>query len=641
MFALRSLRTKITTAFAILGLGPLIIMGVIAILVITSTHRQDIATIETQVLRQKLTEIDKFINDAVGLFEIRVGFEEAAPISLNDQKFLLEKLLDSNPFILQATFVDLQGQENSKLNRAPAAGSPSLNVISSAPEFQTAKSGQHYFGPVQYGNDGPVMTIAAPVSNRNNQIIMVLTGTISLSPLSTTLAQTRLGQNGYIYVIDRDGIVVASADKSHIKKNLGSSPWIQEVREGARHTSLDKGDIRTGLDGQEVIAAALPFQKLGWGFIAEWPRQDAFSVVSRIQRNVILFSLAMILVIALLGWLAERKILKPLAILREGAQKIGQGIFNQTILIRTGDELQELGEILTKAGKDLAKVEELKSVEIHNQALAESLKKEKELSQSKDRFISNTSHQIRTPLSILNWNLELLADATTDEERKKVTSDFKSALEQLNTISNDLLTLSEFGPGFENTVSQEVPLLPLIQQVVSSRDGAIKEKQITITAPPATNLAPLKANSRALQIVLEHLLDNAITYTAPKGTVMITCIPDKETVTITIQDSGIGIPERDKTLIFTPFFRATNAIQMKNVGTGLGLYISKNILEGHGGKLWFESEEGKGTTIHCLIPVGHPAQNETPAAPAAATTTPPTVPTVSPLETVASKGVSP
>lgn len=607
----QSLGTKLKFVFGVLGLGPLILMGVIALWIVTVTHRNSVATMETQLLSQKVAEIDKFIKETIGLFEVRVGYAETSIISDRDQKFLLAKLLEENAFIVEASFSDLTGKETSKYSRIQDATYAQLSNIALLPKFQTAKNSQSYFGPVYYTLQGPMMTFAAPVLNRNNQIIMVLAGEISLSVLNDILSSARLGKNGYVFLIDQYGTIVASADTSLLYKNVSESTWIQTLLAGKPHTGLEKDDKRTGLLGIEVLAAGLPLQN--WGIIAEWPTRDAFSVITTIQRQVIAFSLLTVVGVGLLGWLVGRKILEPLSVLKKGAQRIGTGDFDYKIEITTRDEIEELGEVFNRMGEDLKRLEELKAAQIKAEALAASLKKEKELSKMKDEFMTNTSHQLRTPLSIINWSLELLLEAGSVEDQKPFISDLKEGLEQLNVIVRDLLTVSEFGPGFKNSSTKQVNLLEVFNKVAKDREQSFAKKQIQWEAHIPEGAAVLVGDSLALQNVLEHLLDNTLIYTPEKGRVTATLTAENQNLHLKVQDTGIGIPEKDKASIFTQFFRATNAVSMRNVGTGLGLYICKNIVEGHGGKIWFESEEHKGTTIHITLPTTPPQPLQDPS----------------------------
>jgi signal transduction histidine kinase len=106
-----------------------------------------------------------------------------------------------------------------------------------------------------------------------------------------------------------------------------------------------------------------------------------------------------------------------------------------------------------------------------------------------------------------------------------------------------------------------------------------------------------------VKLVIENLTDNAIRYTFPGGKITISVSSNKKEIEFKVQDSGVGIPMEQQPRVFTRFFRASNVMRMETEGSGLGLFTSKNIIEAHGGKIWFESKEGKGTAFYFTLPI--------------------------------------
>lgn len=601
-----SLGTKLTVAFSALGLGPLILMGAVALLVVSVTQRQAVATIETGLLGQKVEEIDKFIKETSGIFEIRVGYEETSIISQADQGFLLDGLLEENKFIVEVALVDLTGEERSKKSAVQDATKIQLLNIGSLSQFKEAKEGRTYFGPVYYTLRGPMMTLASPVFNKNNQVIMVLTGEIALASLQDFIVSARLGKSGYIFLVDKDGTVIASPDKNFIYTNVGPSPWIKDLLQGRAHNGLDREDERQGFFFKtNVLSAGLPIEKLGWGIVAEWPGDDAFAVVSTIQKQVLGFALATVLLVGLSGWLVGRLILRPLAVLREGAGKIGGGNFDHKIAITTRDEIEELGEVFNRMGEDLKKLEELRAIQIRAEALAESLKKEKELSESKSAFLGNASHQFRTPISVINWATELIMG----ESPQKKLGDMKEILpglyensQKLSLIVNDMLLISELGIGYHKSKLEKVDLVALLNKILENYKSVVEGKKINLNLSLPQSLE-MMGESGPLGHAFQNLIDNAIGYTKEGGEISVDLTQGEKEAKFSVKDNGIGITESDKTRIFEQFFRATNSVEAKNVGTGLGLFIVKTVVDGHDGKVWFESEEKKGSTFYISLPL--------------------------------------
>ena len=131
-----------------------------------------------------------------------------------------------------------------------------------------------------------------------------------------------------------------------------------------------------------------------------------------------------------------------------------------------------------------------------------------------------------------------------------------------------------------------------------------KKKNLSLKfIKPEKPLPKIRMDSLKIRQVVQNLIDNAVCYTKERGKIILSIKKVKNFIEFKIEDSGIGIPDPEKKLIFSECFRASNAIEQKNVGTGLGLYLTKNIIEAHQGKIWFESKRGEGSTFYFTLPV--------------------------------------
>jgi two-component system sensor histidine kinase VicK len=119
-------------------------------------------------------------------------------------------------------------------------------------------------------------------------------------------------------------------------------------------------------------------------------------------------------------------------------------------------------------------------------------------------------------------------------------------------------------------------------------------------------LPKIRFDSERIKLALQNLVDNAIAYTPSGGKVEVSLKRKKNCVEVAVKDTGVGIPKEQASRVFSKFFRGSNVVKLDTEGTGLGLYITKNIIEKHGGKIWFESKEGKGTTFYFTLPFKSP-----------------------------------
>ncbi len=234
--------------------------------------------------------------------------------------------------------------------------------------------------------------------------------------------------------------------------------------------------------------------------------------------------------------------------------------------------------------------------------------KEREIDKMKTEFVSIASHQLKTPVAGVQWFLELLAQndgKNLTKEQKEYISEIGNLSKRMNKLVSDLLDVSRIDTGKKFTIEKEKQdLIKVIEETIQEEDIKAKERAIKVKLCDKCPKS-LEANIDAYKIgqMLHNLINNAIKY-SPKGeTVEVFVEKKSKNVEIKVQDHGYGIPERQQKRVFEKFFRADNVAAKEIEGTGLGLYIVKAIVDGHDGKITFESEENKGTTFIISLPL--------------------------------------
>jgi len=235
--------------------------------------------------------------------------------------------------------------------------------------------------------------------------------------------------------------------------------------------------------------------------------------------------------------------------------------------------------------------------------------REKLIEQMKSEFVSVAAHQLRTPLSAIKWALRLLLDGDvgqTTEEQKDVLEKAYESNERMIDLINDLLNVSRIEEGRFLYKPISIDLEAVVQSVIDSYKEMIEKKKINFEfKKPGGKLPNVLLDAEKMSLAIQNLLDNAIKYTPEGGNVTVSLKQNDGEIEFSIKDTGVGIPKDQQDRIFTKFFRGANVMRLETEGSGLGLFITKNIIEAHGGKLWFESEEGKGTTFYFTIPVAN------------------------------------
>ncbi len=232
--------------------------------------------------------------------------------------------------------------------------------------------------------------------------------------------------------------------------------------------------------------------------------------------------------------------------------------------------------------------------------------RETELIRSKSDFVSVAAHQLRTPLTAISWTLEGLSknQAISEEDRALVKNGVQAAANLLKTV-NDLLDTAEIEGGRFGYNYEEVDLIKFVEEILANAQIVAREYGLRVFFDKG-GFGELKlvADRNKLGLALSNLIDNAMKYSSKDGsvTVRIKQLAQQPYIQVSVQDTGIGILPSDINKLFTKFYRAPNARKVKADGTGLGLYIARNIIRQHGGEIGVESTLGRGTTFSFTLP---------------------------------------
>jgi two-component system, OmpR family, sensor histidine kinase VicK len=233
---------------------------------------------------------------------------------------------------------------------------------------------------------------------------------------------------------------------------------------------------------------------------------------------------------------------------------------------------------------------------------------DKEIDQVKTQFLSMASHQMRGPLTTINWNAEMLLQQQAQglsESQQKYIQELYNASKRIVQLTNDLLTVSELELGRMPFKPESLSLTKVAKRVIEDFQHTIIEKKIIFKENYSPDLPDILTDFFLLKTVMHELIANAVNYTPPQGTIVLTINVDSshaDAFLFTISDTGLGIPKAENERVFTKMFRATNAKANVMGGTGLGLYIVKLIMKLTGGDIRFVSEENKGTTFSMTLP---------------------------------------
>lgn len=289
---------------------------------------------------------------------------------------------------------------------------------------------------------------------------------------------------------------------------------------------------------------------------------------------LITFIGTILLSIGLISILSQ-KLTRPLLIMKDATKKMAKGEYKQKILTKGNDEIAQLGQSIQQLGEQLQSFED-----------------------SRNDFLADVSHELRTPLTYIKGYSDILSMGLykNSKEQDEYISIINKETNRLSFLVNDLFEMSKFQVGKIQFRKELTNINSAIDKVITNLFPAALEKGIVIRGQTAEDLPQMNLDVQRMEQVLYNLIENAIKYT-DSGEIFVNSYKKKEFIIIEIKDTGIGIPKQDLPKIWERFYRVDKSRTRKTGGSGLGLYLVKQIVEAHGGNIIVNSIENKGTTF--------------------------------------------
>jgi two-component system, OmpR family, sensor histidine kinase BaeS len=308
------------------------------------------------------------------------------------------------------------------------------------------------------------------------------------------------------------------------------------------------------------------------------PLEDEF--LRRLRESIYLSAIGTILLAFILGAFLSRTISRPIRELTKATHEMAGGKFGQQVPVRSSDEIGELASSFNKMNNDLAHSSNLRR-----------------------QMTADIAHELRTPLSLIIGHAEAVHDGVLPASKENFEI-IREEAERLEQLVNDLRTLSLADAGELSADFQLVDLNKLLGEVKAHYMVQFNQKQITLDLEADSTLhAQAEIDPTRFLQVFTNILDNALRYTPKDGRVLISTKEREGQIEISIQDSGEGVPPEEAARLFDRFYRTDSSRTRDQGGSGLGLAIAKSIVEMHRGKIWAESETGKGLKVIILLPV--------------------------------------
>jgi two-component system, NtrC family, sensor kinase len=537
--------------------------------------------------------------------------------------------------------------------RPALAGLMAVGEDPNGPEFTTARSEGSYLSDV---NADQSMLITAA---ENSGPGVVGTWLNTAGRFQELIGGARFGRSGYAYAVTDKGVLIAHPNLELRRRfQVGELKQLDlpQVR-AARDSSQAKGSS-TGrnVDDVKVLSAWATVRPVGWKVFVEQPESAAFAPLRGKIWGTSLLIAAFVAVAFALSILLARRFVRPIRRMRVAAARIGAGAYDERIELEhrpgialrrapaghpaalTGiptvqqtvdaksilfedslpersrqDDLGALAEDLNRMAASLQAShtqlertvdERTRELQAALEQLAEKTRELELASTHKSDFLANMSHELRTPLNAIIGFTQVLQQklfGAVNDKQEEYLADIHSSANHLLALINDVLDLSKVESGQVELELAPFPLRETLERgVVMVRERAVKNGvELALTPDPDVRL--VEGDERRIRQVVFNLLSNAVKFTPRGGSVQVSAAQRNGEVLVSVADTGPGIAPEDQQRIFQEFQQTELGAEQRE-GTGLGLALSRKLVELHGGRIWVESELGKGSTFTFTLP---------------------------------------
>jgi signal transduction histidine kinase len=571
--------TRITSRFVLLiasaAVAPLVIYGLISIVNLQSGTEQSVSQGNLRVAGQVAEQIGQYIDHNTRVLK-SVGLELRG-INLEpwQQSRVLKDYVIDFPEFREITFFGAGG----RMVATSRAGEATLTV----PEAGDVSEAGIFIAPLQLDEDNlPRTTIAIKVMPAGQEAGWVV-GEIALEELWRTVDRVRVGNEGFALLVAEEQRLIAhgNPNKKRLVAARGSqdTPRTQEQSFAAKVLAQPEADVaRTttylDADSRQMLAAGALVPNLPWVVIVEQPTDEAFALASQLQRQLLIAIGLALLGTVILGWFWGRSFITRIFALTRATQALAEGRMDERVAVAGKDEIRQLGDAFNSMADRLVQLQE----DVRRQ------ERQAMFGKIAAGLVHDLSHPIQTIVTNSKLIVRMFDDAEYRETFKRMIEReslvIKRVLEDLRNIAQPI-PLEHFPVDIDRSVAD----------VVESLQAPAETAGVTLRAELGSGGALVQGDVFALGRVYRNLLINAIQATAPGGLVAIATEATGDRVQIRVYDTGCGIPPDRIGAIFDDF------VTTKRRGLGLGLAISKKIIEQLGGQISVASEVGKGTTF--------------------------------------------
>ncbi len=574
----KSLKFKVLLLFSLAVLLPALIITSIIIPISSTAIWVSIEREQNEIVKRIGDRVYLYIQNTKKLVRSLANRNFDGLTQMQIQQIFVDTM-KIMPGFIEIAILDKKGNERIKVVRLESSKNlfefnPFLMNRSHLLEFRKALSGEIYISPVMFSGVR-VPYIFVSCRGRDGVILSKL----DLREVWEIISKTEVGKRGYSFIVNRKGFLIAHPETERVLAHTDFSSLlvVKDFLKGKRNIFKKYTDEK----GEKVISSFYFVPEVHWGVFTCLPYKEVVAPINKMLLQTILWSFIFTGVFLFIGLRFVSGLLNPLVQLREGAKKISQGKFDINLVINSGDEIEDL------------------AITFNNMAAAL-----KELEQIRQDLISMIVHDMKSPLSGMIGSIDYLITSNKDiSSQKEILSIMKKSTENLYSLIQNLLDVSKMEDGKLVLKKEEVDISDLIESVseqfvlVCQMENKKFNKNIT------TAIRKIFIDKDLIFRILNNLLYNSLQHTMDGGNIWLNVSKEDNCIQFEVGDDGVGIPEEYKTKIFEKFVQVERRRAHLRTGTGLGLTFCKMAVELHGGKIWVESEEKKGSRFFFTIPL--------------------------------------
>ena len=591
--------------------GALLTGGLVDLFFSYREHKTLLLSLQREKAVAAASRIEQFIRDIERQISWTLRPEwSSGAATLEERRMEYLRLLRQAPAITELSALDARGEEQLRVSRIGMDQLASRRDLSREPAFLEARPDKAYYSPVYFRKESePYMTVSLAGRRKDAGVTIA---EMNLKLIWDVISQIRIGEAGYAYVVDSRGALIAHPDIASVLRNtdLSALPQVRATRAGSPGPGEEQeATIARDLDGRPVLAASAAVAPVGWWVFVEQPLEEALQPLydSMLRAGLLVLLGAGLSILASL--FLARRMVTPIRALQTGAARIGAGALDHRLEVRTGDEIQALAEEFNRMASRLqesyAGLEQ--KVRERTRDLSAALEQLDIASKHKSQFLANVSHELRTPLNAIIGFSEVLLDPSMDvsaENRSRFLAHIVNSGKQLLNLINEILDLSKIEAGRMELDVQAANIGDILDAVHDTMKPLATRKAIDLRVETDGSIPACPMDAARIKQVVLNLAGNAVKFTPEGGRVWLRADRQDEGVRVEVGDTGPGIPAEYHGRIFLEFEQARMSGADEPEGTGLGLALAKRFVEMHGGKIWVESEAGKGSRFFFTLALG-------------------------------------